>query len=267
MRDMPIAYDIAVTQSSVPPGAPQPGHHPASASADRTEAGHPATQLHNHEFLPNPRHEGLNRAVNVTLAGTGLLVTLPLLILVALLIRATSRGPIMYTQARVGYDRRWRRTMGVDNRRSDDLGGSVFTIFKLRTMRIDAEKVTGAVWAQEHDPRVTTLGRYLRKFRIDEIPQLWNVLRGDMNIVGPRPERPSIVARLRQDIPTYRFRLRVRPGLTGLAQINQKYDATLDDVRAKVMWDLEYLGKQSLLLDLRIMLRTIPSVLLKFQGW
>lgn len=134
-------------------------------------------------------------------------------------------------------------------------------------MRVDAERFSGAVWAQENDPRVTTLGRYLRQFRLDELPQLWNIVRGDMNIVGPRPERPSIVARLREMIPEYRARHRVKPGLTGLAQINQHYDQNLDDVRGKIRWDLEYIRTQSLWLDIMIMLKTVPSVLLKFRGW
>ncbi|MBL8981080.1 MAG: sugar transferase [Gemmatimonadetes bacterium] len=219
------------------------------------------------EYVPRTRMEGLNRFFNVVLAAIGLALTLPILIIVALLIKATSRGPILYTQTRVGLDRRWRRTLALRESRQEDLGGQVFTIYKLRTMRVDAEKVSGAVWATENDPRVTTLGKYLRKYRIDEVPQLWNVLLGDMNIVGPRPERPSIVARLRHDIPEYRYRHRVKPGLTGLAQINQKYDACLDDVRAKVSWDLRYIREQSLWLDIRVMLQTVPSVLLKFQGW
>ena len=127
--------------------------------------------------------------------------------------------------------------------------------------------LAGAVWAQENDPRVTPLGRYLRKWRIDEIPQLWNVIKGEMNVVGPRPERPSIVAHLRNDIPDYQFRHRVKPGLTGLAQVNQEYDACLEDVRGKVNWDLQYLRRQSFWLDVRIMLKTVPSVLLKHRGW
>ncbi len=217
--------------------------------------------------MPRERNEGINRALNVTLALVGLLILLPVLIVVSFLIKLTSRGPILYTQTRVGLDRRWRRTLALREYRQEDLGGQVFTIYKLRTMRLDAEKVSGAVWATENDPRVTRLGRFLRKYRVDEVPQLWNILRGDMNIVGPRPERPSIVARLRTDIPEYRFRQRVRPGLTGLAQINQNYDTTLEDVRLKVNWDLRYIREQSLWLDIRIMLQTVPSVILRFQGW
>ena len=209
----------------------------------------------------------MNRLVNVLLSAAGLLVAMPVLVIVSIIIKLTSRGPILYTQTRVGLDRRWRRTLAIREARIEDLGGQVFTIYKLRTMRVDAERVSGAVWATENDPRVMPFGRFLRKYRIDEVPQLWNVLRGDMNIVGPRPERPSIVARLRQDIPSYRCRHRVKPGLTGLAQINQKYDACLDDVRTKVNWDLRYIRSQSLWSDLQIMVKTVPSVLLRFQGW
>lgn len=219
------------------------------------------------DVIPRDRSETLNRAVNVTIALIGLIISFPVLFICAVGIKFGSPGPILYTQTRVGQDRRWRRTLAIRDSRLDDLGGKVFTIFKLRTMRTDAETGSGAVWATENDPRVTRLGKFLRTYRIDEIPQLWNVLLGDMNIVGPRPERPSIVARLRQDIPSYGCRLRVKPGLTGLAQINQNYDACLDDVRSKVNWDLRYLREQDILLDLRIMVQTIPSVLMKFKGW
>lgn len=219
------------------------------------------------EVTPRDRHEGLSRFMNVVLAGVGLAVSLPVLVIVSILIKLSSRGPILYTQTRVGLDRRWKRTLALREARMEDLGGQVFTIYKLRTMRVDAEKRSGAVWATENDPRVTALGKFLRKYRIDELPQLWNILLGDMNMVGPRPERPSIVARLREDIPEYRCRHRVKPGLTGMAQVNQKYDACLEDVRQKVNWDLRYIGEQGFWLDVRIMLKTVPSVLLKFQGW
>jgi lipopolysaccharide/colanic/teichoic acid biosynthesis glycosyltransferase len=192
---------------------------------------------------------------------------MPVLLLVAIAVKLTSRGPILYAQTRVGLDRRWRTTLALHERRFEDLGGQVFTIYKFRTMRVDAERGSGAVWAQENDPRVTRLGRYMRVLRIDEFPQLWNVLLGDMNIVGPRPERPSIVSRLREDIPEYQCRHRVKPGITGLAQINQKYDACIDDVRSKVGWDLRYIREQGILVDLGIMARTVPSVLLRYRGW
>lgn len=219
------------------------------------------------EFLPRERSELLARGLNIFVAAASLLVALPVLVLVVVAIKLTSPGPVLYSQTRVGLDRRWRRALAMRDFRDEDLGGQVFTMYKFRTMRTDAERGSGAVWAVENDPRVTPIGKFLRKYRIDEIPQLWNVIAGDMNIVGPRPERPSIVARLRRDIPNYRYRHRVRPGLTGLAQINQRYDSSLDDVRNKVAWDLRYIREQGFWLDVRIMLRTVPAVLLKFRGW
>jgi lipopolysaccharide/colanic/teichoic acid biosynthesis glycosyltransferase len=219
------------------------------------------------DVIPRDRSEALSRAMNLTLASIGLLLAMPVCVLIAVLIKVTSRGPILYVQTRVGCDRRWRRTLALQERRVEDLGGQVFTIYKFRTMRVDAERHSGAVWAQEHDPRVSALGRYLRILRLDELPQMWNVIRGDMNIVGPRPERPSIVARLREVIPEYRYRHRVKPGLTGLAQINQNYDSNIDDVRSKVRWDLRYIEQRSLWLDLKIILRTVPAILMKYRGW
>jgi len=134
-------------------------------------------------------------------------------------------------------------------------------------MYVNAEGKSGAVWATVNDPRVTPLGRFMRKFRVDEWPQLINVVNGDMNLVGPRPERPSIVARLREDIREYPLRQRVKPGITGLAQINLSYDSCIDDVRAKVRYDLEYLRRQSLAEDLLIMAKTVPTMVLKVRGW
>ena len=218
------------------------------------------------EVIPRERNERLSRIVNFTIALVTLIVLLPVLLLVAIIVKLTSRGPILYAQTRVGVDRRWRSTLALRERRLEDLGGQVFTIYKFRTMRVDAERGVGAVWAQENDPRVTKVGKYLRVLRIDELPQFWNVMLGDMNVVGPRPERPSIVSRLREDIPEYQARHRVKPGITGLAQINQKYDASLDDVRSKVRWDLRYIREQGLLRDIGIMLRTVPAVLLRYRG-
>lgn len=219
------------------------------------------------DVIPRDRSEKASRCLNIVLSAAALIVITPVLFLVAIAVKFTSRGPILYAQTRVGLDRRWRSTLALHERRLEDLGGQVFTIYKFRTMRVDAERGSGAVWAQENDPRVTRLGKYMRLLRIDELPQFWNVLLGDMNIVGPRPERPSIVSRLREDIPEYQCRHRVKPGITGLAQINQKYDASLDDVRSKVRWDLRYLREQGILVDLGIMLRTLPSVLLRNRGW
>jgi lipopolysaccharide/colanic/teichoic acid biosynthesis glycosyltransferase len=207
------------------------------------------------------------RVLNFLLALTALLLLVPVLLVIALLVRLTSRGPVLYTQLRVGLDQRL-PVDGVQNhRRERDLGGRPFTIYKFRTMRVDAEHGSGAVWAQQRDPRVTSIGRLLRQYRLDELPQLFNVLKGEMNIVGPRPERPIIFAELREHIAEYPLRQRAKPGITGLAQINHHYDRSLEDVRTKVHYDLEYIRRQSVAEDFRIMLKTVPVVLLRRGGW
>ena len=209
----------------------------------------------------------LHRTINIAVALLALLALLPVFVLVAVLVKLTSRGPVFYLQERVGLDRRTPGPGSHNHRRTHDLGGAPFTIYKFRTMRVDAERHSGAVWAQQQDPRVTPVGRVLRQYRLDELPQLFNVLRGEMNIVGPRPERPTIFAELRSHIAEYPLRQRARPGITGLAQINHHYDRSLDDVRTKVSYDLEYIRRQSLREDLRIMLKTIPVILLRRGGW
>ena len=219
------------------------------------------------DVIPRERSERVNRAVNLVLGSLALALLSPFFVLAAIAIKLTSRGPIFYTQTRVGIDRRWRRELAIRERRLQDLGGAAFTIYKFRSMYVNAEGKSGAVWATINDPRVTPLGRFMRRFRIDEWPQLINVVRGDMNIVGPRPERPSIVARLREDIREYPLRQRVKPGITGLAQINLTYDSCLEDVRAKVRFDLEYLKRQSMAEDIVIMAKTVPTMVLKIRGW
>jgi lipopolysaccharide/colanic/teichoic acid biosynthesis glycosyltransferase len=211
--------------------------------------------------------EWLRRTVNLILALVALLVLLPVMLLVGLMVRLTSRGPVLYTQIRVGFDRRGAVAVVQNHRRERDLGGQPFTIYKFRTMRVDAEHQSGAVWAQQRDPRVTSIGRLLRQYRLDELPQLLNVLKGEMNIVGPRPERPTIFAELREHIAEYPLRQRAKPGITGLAQINHHYDRSLDDVRTKVNYDLEYIRRQSVAEDFRIMLKTVPVILLRRGGW
>ena len=217
------------------------------------------------DVLPRERSEVVNRAVNVAIAGTAMVALAPVFLLAAVAVKLSSRGPIFYSQTRVGEDRRWRRPAAnqMYDRRSADLGGRAFAIYKFRSMYVDAEQRTGAVWATKHDPRITPVGRFIRKCRIDELPQLLNVLKGEMNIVGPRPERPSIFARLRNDIAEYPLRQRAKPGITGWAQINHSYDMSLEDVRTKVRYDLEYLGRQGVGEDFRIMLRTIPVMLFR----
>jgi lipopolysaccharide/colanic/teichoic acid biosynthesis glycosyltransferase len=184
----------------------------------------------------------------------------------AILVKLTSPGPIFYAQARVGLDRRRSGATGPYDRRTRDLGGRAFMILKFRTMRVDAEK-NGAVWAAQRDVRVTRVGRVMRKYRIDELPQLVNVIRGEMNIVGPRPERPSIFSRLCDDIAEYPLRQRARPGITGWAQVNQAYDTSLDDVKSKVRFDLEYIERQGVAEDLMIMARTVPVMIFRKGGW
>jgi lipopolysaccharide/colanic/teichoic acid biosynthesis glycosyltransferase len=208
-----------------------------------------------------------HRAMNVLVAAIALFVALPLLLLIAIAIKLTSRGPVLYTQERVGLDRRVSGSKSDNCTRARDLGGKPFTIYKFRTMRVNAEALSGAVWATQDDPRVTPVGRFLRQYRLDEIPQLLNVLRGEMNIVGPRPERPTIFAELREHITEYPQRQRAKPGITGLAQIYHHYDRSLDDVRTKVRFDLEYIRRRGLWEDLRIMLLTIPVVFLRRGGW
>jgi lipopolysaccharide/colanic/teichoic acid biosynthesis glycosyltransferase len=213
------------------------------------------------------RSARVDRVMNVTIASLGLILVSPVLIVFAALVKLTSPGPIFYSQARVGLDRRRARTDNAYDRRTRDLGGIPFMIYKFRTMYVGAERPTGAVWATEADPRVTPVGRFMRKFRIDEVPQLINVIRGDMNIVGPRPERPSIFSRLCVDIAEYPLRQRTKPGITGWAQVNQAYDRNLDDVRSKVRFDLEYLQRQGVKEDLMIMARTVPVMIFRKGGW
>ena len=168
-----------------------------------------------------------------------LVFTAPLVLLAMILIRLTSPGPAMYTQTRLGRF------------------GIPFTIYKLRTMTHDCESLTGAQWSKPGDRRVTKLGHWLRKTHIDELPQLWNVLRGDMSLIGPRPERPEFLPQLEQAIAFYRQRLQVRPGITGFAQIQLPPDSDFDSVRIKLAYDLHYLCNRSLLFDATIYLGTL----------
>ena len=189
----------------------------------------------------------LKRLLDIVLSTVGMVVFLLLLPLIALLICLDSPGPIFYSQERTG------------------LNGRVFRIFKFRSMRVDAEAASGAVFSRQGDPRVTRFGRLMRKTRLDEIPQVFNIFRGDMSIVGPRPERPEHIKRLTEKIPFYRTRLVIRPGLTGWAQVRYNYGSTDEDALVKLQYDLYYIRHQSLLLDLNIMVRTVGKVL-KMSG-
>jgi len=208
---------------------------------------------------PSQFELGALRSLNIVLALGSLIVLLPLILLVALLVKLDSPGPALYRQRRVGLDRRDPATRGpAGGRRVSDIGGLPFEIVKFRSMSVDAETISGPIWAQENDPRITRVGRFLRRSRLDELPQFWNVLKGEMSIVGPRPERPAFVQQLRAEIGDYPLRHQVPPGITGWAQVNRRPDQTVDDVRIKVKYDLEYLQRRSLWFDLWIMLRTLP---------
>ena len=204
------------------------------------------------------------RILNVTISAIALVLLSPVMVVIALLVMLTSRGPILYTQTRVGINRR--RANSVDGRRRIDYGGKLFKIYKFRTMAVGADRA-GEVWARPDDPRVTPVGRVLRKYRLDELPQLFNVLRGDMNLVGPRPEQPKIFTNLRHRIENYAERQRVLPGITGLAQVSQHYDNSIDDVRRKLLFDLEYIDRKSVQQDLKVLLQTLPVVIFQKGAW
>jgi lipopolysaccharide/colanic/teichoic acid biosynthesis glycosyltransferase len=219
------------------------------------------------------RDERIIRWFNVLVASLLLVVTLPLWVMIAIAVKLTSRGPVFYHQRRVGLDTRSRADRRRDaarpftSSRRCDLGGKPFVIFKFRTMCVDAETDGKAVWAASNDDRLTPVGGFLRSCRLDELPQLLNVIRGDMNLVGPRPERPELFSELREQIPGYLHRQRVLPGITGRAQVHLQYDTSVEDVKRKVEHDLEYIQQRSLWQDLKIMLKTIPVMLFRKGGW
>jgi exopolysaccharide biosynthesis polyprenyl glycosylphosphotransferase len=184
----------------------------------------------------------LKRALDIAVSGLVLALTAPFLAMAALVVKLDDGGPVLYRQERV------------------TRGGRVFRIMKLRTMTVNAE-AAGAVWAAKQDPRITRIGRFLRRTRLDELPQLINVLRGDMSFVGPRPERPEFTAELARELPLYNERHLVRAGLTGWAQVNYPYGASLDDARSKLSYDLYYVKNFSVLFDVLIILQTLRVVL------
>jgi len=209
------------------------------------------------------------RILNVIVAAIGIVLTAPLMLLIAFAVKLTSPGPVIFTQKRVGLDTRMgidrrkasRPPAGIEDRRRQDRGGRLFTIYKFRTMAAAPEGQAMQVWARPGDARITRVGRFLRKYRLDELPQLFNVLRGEMNIVGPRPEQPEIFESLREEVYGYAYRQRVLPGITGWAQVNHHYDQNLEDVRKKVHLDLEYIRRRSAIQDLKIMARTVPVMI------
>jgi len=205
---------------------------------------HPSWLIFGEGFRLTPRHRFLRRVTSMLLALAVSILTLPLIPFIALLILLSSKGPVLYRQKRVG------------------LRGQVYNCYKFRTMRADAEADTGPTWASDEDPRITRVGKFLRRTRLDEIPQLWNVLRGDMAFVGPRPERPEFVGELSQNIPYYHLRHLTRPGLTGWAQINYGYGSSVEESKEKLRYDLYYIRNVSVMLDLMIVFYTIRAVLI-----
>lgn len=185
----------------------------------------------------------VKRILDLLISFIILIITLPFTMIIAVAIKFDSSGPILFKQERTG------------------LNGKIFNVYKFRSMRKDAEKLTGPIWSTKDDPRVTRVGKFIRKIRMDELPQMINIFKGEMSLVGPRPERPFFVEKLAEEIPYYKRRLRVRPGLTGWAQVKHKYDESIEDVKAKLRYDLFYIENISLSMDLKILFRTIFVVM------
>jgi sugar transferase (PEP-CTERM system associated) len=204
----------------------------------------PSTFIYSDEFGLHRKALFYQTISNVVVAAVGIVLAVPLIVITALAVKLTSPGPVLYRQTRVG------------------MNGVPFTVYKFRSMRVDAEAATGAVWATRDDPRVTAVGRIIRKIRFDELPQLFNVLKLEMSIVGPRPERPEFVKTLAEVIPYYQQRHSVRPGITGWAQINYKYGESLEDTIVKLEYDLYYINHMSFSLDSYIIFHTLKAMLL-----
>jgi sugar transferase (PEP-CTERM system associated) len=206
----------------------------------------PSWLIFSEGFRKSRAQTAAKRTLDITVAAVGMVLAIPVMMLVAAAVKLTSRGNVLYHQRRVG------------------LNGRIFTVYKFRSMRQDAEAQTGPVWASKKgDPRVTLIGGILRRTRLDELPQLWNVLIGEMSFVGPRPERPEFVSALTEQIPYYRQRHIVRPGLTGWAQVRYTYGASTEDALQKLQYDLYYIKNLSIALDLFIILSTVKTVLLR----
>jgi len=238
-----VSAHSRATAAGFDDGRPRPAGPPAEALRYRPsshQAAGTSVSEGGHGHAPDAPWR---RALDIVLALAILVLGLPLMVLTALTIVLDTPGPILYRQQRVG------------------LRGRPFTMLKFRTMTVDAEAQCGPVWAARNDPRVTKVGAVIRRFRIDELPQLLNVLRGDMAVIGPRPERPCFVEHLSRAIPRYSDRHQVKPGITGWAQVNYPYGASIDDALNKLSFDLYYVHNRSLMLDIRIVLATVPVVL------
>ena len=204
----------------------------------------PSQLIYSGDMGPRLQYRSVQYLWNLAFAIVGLTISAPFILLTAIAVKLSSNGPILYRQVRVGFE------------------NVPFTLYKFRSMRNDAEAGTGAVWASKDDPRITGVGRIIRKLRLDELPQLFNVLKGEMSIVGPRPERPEFVQMLSEGIPYFRQRCCVRPGITGWAQINYKYGDTLEDAAKKLEYDLFYIKNMSFWLDMYIAFHTLKAMLL-----
>jgi sugar transferase (PEP-CTERM system associated) len=207
------------------------------------ERAYPSFLIFSNGFIKSTYHRVVKTVMDFMLSFLGLIISLPIMALVALAIKLDSRGPVFYQQERVGKN------------------GKTLMLLKFRSMREDAERETGPVWAQERDLRVTRIGRIIRTLRLDEIPQMINVLRGEMSFVGPRPERPHFVGELKNEIPFYEKRHAAKPGITGWAQIKYPYGASTNDALEKLKYDLYYIKNMSLFLDLLILFRTVKIAL------
>jgi len=231
----------------------------------------PASSLSLAKSLKALFYSAIKKSLDLSLAAIGLILASPLLILVAILIKITSPGPIFYTQSRIGVNRRRRdnrvysASMNKErrsrDRRRENNYGRPFRVIKFRTMVNNAEAKSGPVWATKNDARITPLGKFLRKTRIDEIPQMINVMKGEMSMVGPRPERPKFVKDLSEKVPEYTERLNVKPGITGQAQVTNGYDTSLESVVEKVKNDVEYIRNWNLWSDLKILMKTVLVVI------
>jgi exopolysaccharide biosynthesis polyprenyl glycosylphosphotransferase len=188
---------------------------------------------------------GVKRMLDMAISIVGVVFTAPLMALIAVAVKMDSKGPVFYKQTRVGR------------------AGKFFQIYKFRTMRQDAEVASGPVWAKENDPRITRLGQFLRTTHLDELPQFFNVLRGEMSLVGPRPERPYFVDEFRKTIPNYDKRLYAKPGVTGLAQVKRRYDESLADVKKKLRYDVLYVEKMCPLMDVKLMFMTLGTMIFR----
>lgn len=189
--------------------------------------------------------QGVKRVLDMSISFLGIVLTAPVMVLIAIAIKMDSKGPVFYKQIRVGR------------------AGKFFEIYKFRTMRQDAEVASGPVWAKEKDPRITRLGQFLRTSHLDELPQFFNVLRGEMSLVGPRPERPYFVNEFRKAIPNYEKRLYAKPGVTGLAQVKRRYDESLSDVKKKLRYDVLYIKKMCPLMDVKLMFMTLSTMIFR----